>query len=180
MFCKPALYSGFPATSEILLNRSSQQVKPSSHQFPVMPSLTGWTTTTGTSCSLSSKCFSSCILYTNAWMYRKCIYRVVPCSDDPVVSFTKGSSVCKHNRCCFDLDGGLWDWPMTKSSISIERSSQGSVFVSTSMTAIWLDLPPAPCIIEKTLSHRHLPFCLSINNEYAKTILCIWPLIFIL
>lgn len=39
--------------------------------------------------------------------------RVVPCSDDQDVFFTKGSQACKHNHCCFVravFHGGLWNW----------------------------------------------------------------------
>lgn len=79
-------------------NVSGRQLESSYHQHQLIPSVsTGSTTTTGTSCSLSFKCFSSCIPYTKC--IENFIYRVVPCSNDQVVCFIKDSLV-EHNHCC--------------------------------------------------------------------------------
>lgn len=98
-------------------------------------------------------------------MYRKCIYRVVPCSDDQVVFFIKGSEVCKHNHCCFVwavliFDWGLRNWPLRvrdKDQIIMKHRGiiPGFCFCvhlhdSNMIWALQL-YQPVPCIIEKTL-----------------------------
>ena len=136
-------------------------------------------------------------------MYRKCIYGVVPCSYYQIW-FVKGSWVYKHNHCClggpcFVEDNGQWE-TMTKWVISIEGSSQDFDWLVSRTGAwptarhfcvhlhyrnrIWAlhQLMSASALYRKRhcfLSCRHLQSCLSINNNYARTILCIWVLIFI-
>lgn len=96
--CQPALSSGYPQCFSIFINVGGRQLESSYQQHQLIPSVsTGSTTTTGTSRTLSFKCFSSCIPYTKC--IENFIYRVVPCSNDQVVCFIKDSLV-EHNHCC--------------------------------------------------------------------------------
>lgn len=109
---------------------------------------------------------SLCILYTNTYMYRTCIYRVVPCSDHQTVNKL---TVALVN--CVDRE-----WP-----ISVEGSSRDSDWSVAGFGARpserWDSSPPVLPCTEETL--RPLPARLSIYKEYARTILCIWVWIFI-